>query len=176
MVPRACPGMRLVRRRPLAWMLLGSLGVLSACGPREYPNVLLIVIDTLRADRLGCYGNPRGLTPFLDSLAERGYVFRHAYAQANWTKPSVASILTSRFTSQHRVTQLGSVLPDTELTLPEVLRERGYRTAGFSANIQISRAAGYAQGFDEFQAYPYEKNTPASLTVKVPERAGRLNA
>src|SRR5207249_3493449 len=89
---------------------------------------LLIVIDTLRVDRLGCYGNGRGLTPFLDALAGRAYVFKNAYAQASWTKPSVASLLTSRFSSQHGVVRLGSVLPDTEVTLPEILHERGYRT------------------------------------------------
>src|SRR5437867_8536074 len=65
------------------------------------PNILLVVIDTLRADRLGSYGNRRGLSPFLDGLAARGTHFSHAYAASSWTNPSVASMFTSRYPSQH---------------------------------------------------------------------------
>ncbi len=111
------------------------------------PNILLIVVDTLRADRLGSYGNDRGLTPFLDELAERGILFRNAYAPCSWTCPSVASLMTSRYPSQHRVSDFESVLGADELSFAEVLGTANYVTGGFSANFRLSRAQGYAQGF-----------------------------
>jgi arylsulfatase A-like enzyme len=129
-----------------AWALLASL---PSCRsqPRKGPNVLLVVVDTLRADRLGAYGNDRGLTPFLDQLAKKGVVFRNAYAASSWTVPSVASIFTSRFPSQHRVTTFDSKLPAREVTLAEKLQDAGYDTGGFSANIRLDRTLGYGQGF-----------------------------
>ena len=116
------------------------------------PNILLIVVDTLRADRLGSYGNDRGLTPFLDELAARGTVFRNAYAPCSWTCPSVASLLTSRYPSQHRVSDFESVLSEDERLFAEVLRAANYATGGFSANFRLSRAQGYAQGFQTWHA------------------------
>src|SRR6185436_18323890 len=109
----------------LAAIAIYALGfVTGACGraaPRR-PNVLVVVIDTLRADRLGAYGNPRGLTPFMDGLARRGTLFERTYAASSWTIPSVASLFTSRYPSQHRVVTFGSRLADTEVTFAERLR------------------------------------------------------
>lgn len=113
--------------------------------------MVLVVVDTLRADRLGAYGSSRGLTPFLDSLAERSYVFRSAYAASSWTNPSVASLLTSRHPSQHGVVAIGSVLAPREVTVVEVLRENGYSTAGFVANILLGRGLGFHQGYDAYE-------------------------
>jgi len=138
-------------RRP--GLLLAALVLLAACGSRERPNVLLIVADTLRADRLGVYGNPRGLTPFLDELAARGVRFPHAYAASSWTNPSVASLMTSRHQSQHQVLSFVSVLGLNEITLAEVLRANGWATAGFSANGGLAQSMGFAQGFEHYQAY-----------------------
>jgi arylsulfatase A-like enzyme len=110
----------------------------------------MIVIDTLRADRLGAYGNTRGLTPFLDRLAERGTVFRNAYATSSWTPPSIASLFTSRFPSQHKVVQGASKLAADETTFAEKLIEHGYTTAGFSANLRLAAELGFGQGFDRW--------------------------
>lgn len=119
-----------------------------ACGcSRHPPNVLLIVIDTLRADRLGVYGNPRGLTPFMNELAARGTVFRNAYAPTSWTCPSVASLLTSRYAAQHHVWNFESVLAEEEVSLAEVLGQARYSVAGFTANFRLTQEQGYAQGF-----------------------------
>lgn len=88
----------------LGLLLLAAPGCGGAPPPDgRRPNALLVVIDTLRADRLGAYGSTRGLTPFLDELAARSHVVRHARAQAPWTNPSVASIFTSRYQSQHGI-------------------------------------------------------------------------
>jgi len=114
---------------------------------RRPPNIVLVVADTLRADRLGVYGNGKGLTPFLDELAARGTVFTHAYAASSWTCPSVASLLTSRYPSQHRVSDYDSKLPDGETTLAESLAEKRYVAGGFSANFRLSGPLGYGQGF-----------------------------
>src|SRR5437660_2718888 len=125
-----------------AW--LAAALVLGGCaGAPRKPDILLVVIDTLRADRLGCYGNDRGLTPFIDSLAARGWVFRNAYAQSSWTIPSVASLLTSRYPSQHGAFSYTSMLPDDELTLPEVLQANGYATGGVSANWVTRKEVGF---------------------------------
>jgi arylsulfatase A-like enzyme len=131
---------------PLALALLPT-----ACAREtKRPNVLIVVIDTLRADRLGAYGNTRGLTPFLDELASRGTLFERAYAPSSWTMPSVASLLTSRYPTQHRVTTFSSRLTEDEITLPEILRDAGWRAGGFSANPSLRPEAGFGQGFDEF--------------------------
>src|SRR5262249_8143969 len=125
-------------------------------------NILVIVVDALRADRLGCYGSSQGLTPFIDSLADRAFVFRRAYAQSSWTGPSVASLLTSRFQSQHGVVTFTSKLADSELTLPELLNSGGYATAGFSANSMLSSASGYAQGFDRYETPDWDASKTRS--------------
>ena len=76
---------------------VGALALVPLRAPARSPNILIVVVDTLRADRLGTYGNSRGLTPFLDELASRGTRFANAYAPSSWTCPSVASLLTSRY-------------------------------------------------------------------------------
>ena len=114
---------------------------------RRPPNIVVIVADTLRADRLGAYGNHRGLTPFLDELAARGTVFTNAYAASSWTCPSVASLFTSRYPTEHGVSDYDSKLPEAEVTLAERLGDLRYVSAGFSANLRLGRPFGYGQGF-----------------------------
>jgi arylsulfatase A-like enzyme len=133
-------------------VLLFTLSLLPACGRQAPPNIVLIVIDTLRADRVGVYGNGSGLTPFIDRLAARGTVFTNAYAPSSWTCPSVASLFTSRYPSQHRVSAFESVLPSSELSFAEPLQASGYTTAGFSANFRLLAKLGYAQGFAYWNA------------------------
>ena len=93
----------------LPWTAL----VVTACGTPEPPNVVLIVIDTLRADRVGALGNPRKFTPAIDAVAARGTVFKRAYAQSSWTNASVASLLTSRYQSQHGVLDFSSMYTES---------------------------------------------------------------
>jgi arylsulfatase A-like enzyme len=137
------------RSSPLV-VLSAVLGLCAGCvggQSSKQPNVILIVIDTLRTDRLGAYGGARGLTPFLDGLAGRGVRFERAYATSSWTCPSVASLLTSRYPSQHHVTTIDSVLRDSEVTIAEILAESGYVTVGMSGNLRLDARFGYAQGF-----------------------------
>ena len=113
---------------------------------------MLIVVDTLRADRVGFAGSRRGLTPFLDGLAARGTVFERAYATTSWTLPSVASLFTSRYTLQHGVASFRSPLPESETTLAEAVGAVGFASAGFSANFLLAEAQGFAQGFERWEA------------------------
>jgi arylsulfatase A-like enzyme len=157
---------------------LGALVVscqLAACGPPPALDVVVVVIDTLRADRLGAYGSQAGLTPNLDALAARGVVFERAYAQSSWTNPSVASLLTSRYQSQHGVTNVMTVLQESESTLAEVFWLNGYATAGFSANAGISIERGFSQGYGEYVAFQPEAVGEGPFDV-VPVRAPVVNA
>lgn len=130
--------------------LLCAVCVAGSCTKDRAPNVILILVDTLRADRLGAYGNQRVLTPFLDELATHGTVFLNAYSTSSYTVPAVATLFTSRYTSQHRVINSTSSLQDSEVTLAERLSEAGFAAAAFSANIQINAEYGYQQGFQNF--------------------------
>jgi arylsulfatase A-like enzyme len=135
----------------------------------------MIVIDTLRADRLGANGNPNGLTPFLDSLAQRGSLFKNAYAQSSWTNPSVATLMTSRYPSQHHVASFWAVLGEDEVTLAEVLQQHGYATGAFIANFLLRKDFGFAQGFDQYQTYSHREDDDPEKPRFVKERAERID-
>lgn len=146
--------------------LLGLTAALPGCdtsagrhgSKRVRPNVILICIDTLRADRLGCYGYSRHATsPHLDALAGQSTVFLDASATAGWTKPSVPSFLTGTYPAQHGVYEgnvprsegtFADVLPDKALTLAEVFRQDGYRTGAVVQNEHLRRGNGIEQGFE----------------------------
>ena len=138
--------------------LLGGAG--AVWWARRPPDVVLIVVDTLRADRVGAYGNRRGLTPYLDGLAGEGARFTRAWAPSSWTKPSVASLFTSRYPSQHGVARFDSRLPAGEVTLAERLGEAGYIRVGFTANLTLIKGLGFAQGFQAWFPYGLEGDKP----------------
>lgn len=122
----------------------------------EAPNVVMIVVDTLRYDRLGCYGNTRGLTPNIDAIAARGVVFETAYAAAPWTWPSTASIFTGLTPAEHGITSYEACYLAEELsTFGEVLQNAGWTTGGFSCNPLICPEKAFAQGFEHFQDYTW---------------------
>ncbi|HTL04981.1 MAG TPA: sulfatase, partial [Gemmatimonadales bacterium] len=118
------------------------------------PNVLLLILDTVRAMDLSLYGYARATSPELDRLAGRGVVFERAYAPAPWTLATHASIFTGHLpfeTSVSLTTPLDARLP----TLAEAFRTRGYSTAGFIANLTyVSRESGLARGFAHYEDYP----------------------
>lgn len=114
------------------------------------PSVILLMVDTLRADHLSCYGYGKSATPAIDRLAADGTRFGRAYAQASWTRPSVATILTSLYPSSHQAVHKSDVLPDDVVTLPEVMQAAGYRTVGFPNNINVAPLFNFQQGFDEY--------------------------
>jgi arylsulfatase A-like enzyme len=111
------------------------------------------VIDALRADFLSCYGNKDEITPNLDKLAEEGVLFKNCYTQASWTKPSVASILTSLYPTMHGANLHGDILPDEVTTISEILKKEGYLTYGYVANPNLKRLFNFDQGFDFYDDY-----------------------
>jgi choline-sulfatase len=120
----------------------------AASGP---PSVLLVSVDTLRADRLGSYGYTAATTPVLDRLAARGLRFAQAATVAPLTLPAHTSLLSGTFPTFHGVRDNGSFyVDDTITTLPEVLQTRGYRTGGFVGAFVLDRRWGLAQGFDHY--------------------------
>jgi len=148
---------------------------LAACSSRSRPNIILIVVDTLRPDRLGAYDRTRGLTPFLDSFAQRAHVFANAYAPTSWTNASIASLLTSRYQSQHRVLSFQAAMSDQEITLTQVLKEHGYATGGFSANFLLRADLGFGRGFDAYRTLGRIEKDAADRPQFVKDRADKLN-
>jgi arylsulfatase A-like enzyme len=167
---RSVAGARLVRRS-LPW-LIGSVAVLAGVSlgwrllrerrlagsrpvaERAAPNVLLLILDTVRAADLSLYGYARPTTPVLERLAQHATTFERAFATASWTTPSHASIFTGRWPSELGVTWDHALGPQWPL-LTEVLRARGYATAAFVANdVYAGWESGLARGFEHFDDYP----------------------
>jgi choline-sulfatase len=112
------------------------------------PNVLLVTLDTVRADRMGFLGSTRGLTPALDAFARESAVFTHAYSQAPITTVSHATLLTGTYPPRHGVGDFGAPLPAGVPYLPDLLRHAGYRTAAFVGSLILDPRNGTAPGFD----------------------------
>ena len=150
-----------------AWLVLS--GPAGGGAAAERPDVVLLVIDALRADRLGMERNGQPLTPFLDGLAKESLVFTNAITQCSWTRPSLASIFTSLHVDAHQVyfdnapketgkTSADALSPQLE-TLAEYLKANGYRTGGVQTNGNLKRELGFGQGFD---SYDYLPDAPAA--------------
>ena len=123
------------------------------------PNVVFILVDALRPDRLGCYGGPENNSSHIDMLARHGILFENAISQAVWTKPSVTSIFISRYLRSHQINKYeesfhvggaDNVLPADALTLAEVLKKNGYATRAVVGNLFIKKGFGLEQGFDDY--------------------------
>jgi arylsulfatase A-like enzyme len=119
------------------------------------PHVVLLTIDTIRPDALGCYGGPVGVSPHLDALAEESVIYTAARTTAPITAPAHSSMLTGLYPPRHRVRDNGGTpLPDSALTLAELAREAGYETAAFVAARVLNRATGLDQGFETYDEPP----------------------
>ena len=116
-----------------------------------HPNLVLIVIDTLRADWTTPYGDTRGTTPELARWAERGALFEQVRSQSSWTKISMASLLTSLWPHSHGLVEGNDALGEGALTLAEVLRDAGYRCYAVQSNGWLDQSFGFQQGFDRYE-------------------------
>ena len=148
-------------RRSLSFALLLALVATAACrrAPAPPQNLLLIVIDCLRADHVGANGYARPTTPHLDALAREGVDFRDAFAEASWTRPSVPTLLTALYPSEHGLLTFdeqgnGKVespaLAESVPTIATVLKAAGYRTAMIGEQFQLAPQFGLARGFDVY--------------------------
>lgn len=149
------------RRAPsvalIGWM---ALGLVAGCARRESgsgDNVVLVMVDTLRADHLGCYGYPRATSPNLDGLAGRGILFENFYSVAPWTNPAIATLFTGRYPRAvfpplpHRQA-IGIPLPSRLTTLAERLTGAGYRTMALVDHPGINRQLQFDQGFEHWRS------------------------
>jgi arylsulfatase A-like enzyme len=162
--PRRLPALS----RVLLWMMRGlgsalsglALALLGCGGPdTPPPNVVLISIDDLRPDHLGCYGRAGETSPWIDGLAREGTIFRNAFTTAPWTLPSHLSLFTSLYPSEHGINPTPTfgtsaeelpILPDRFVTLTERMRDAGYATGAFTNGHYVSGKLGFAQGFDHY--------------------------
>ncbi|MCJ7487896.1 MAG: sulfatase-like hydrolase/transferase, partial [Candidatus Aminicenantes bacterium] len=156
------PGERSRRRPPVGAILIAAAALVgggiyfAGRGPGKSGakkagrlNVLLVTLDTTRADRLGCYGYLGGKTPNLDALAAAGVLFQNVYAQVPLTLPSHCSIMTGTTPLSHGIHNNGGyVLSPERTTLAEMLKARGFRTAAFVASFSVDSRFGLDQGFD----------------------------
>ncbi len=133
----------------ILWVLLPRLSAVRASGR---PSVILVSIDTLRADRLGALGSARPRTPLLDGIATEGMVFEQAMSAAPWTLPSHASLFASRLPfDQRRLWDYNHEVPLRQTLLAEWFREAGYRTAAFTGGGYVSSRCGFGQGFEIYE-------------------------
>jgi len=134
----------------LSWLASAENGSTHAA----HPNIILITLDTTRADRMGFLGSKRGLTPSLDGLARQAVVFTSAYSHVPLTTASHTTILTGTYPEFNHVTDFGISLSERLPYLPDILRQRGYHTAAFVGSLILDPHDGTAPGFDRgFDVY-----------------------
>lgn len=142
----------------LASALAGCGGGAPVDAAVRRPNIVLYVVDTVRADRLGVYGYGKPTSPRLDAFAAGAVLFEKAYAQSSWTRPAVASLFTGLLPPAHRTVGRRSVLPEDATTLAEILAVHGYEGMGLVRNPNVGRAFGFAQGFTRFRSEDRERD------------------
>ncbi|MCG8457316.1 MAG: sulfatase, partial [Holophagales bacterium] len=158
-----------MRRRYPGVLRLAAIALLAhsiaGCDGPPPMNVLLVTLDTTRADRLGCYGRENAGTPNLDRLAAEGFLFENAFSTVPITLPSHATMFTGRYPLAHGVRDNGLFsLPESETTLAERLRERGYAAGAAVGCFPLARGFGIEQGFDFFDDH---------ITLNVEDLRGR---
>lgn len=136
-------------------LFISTISVSSISGADETPpNIVLISLDTLRADHLGIYGYRRKTSPFIDELASKGAVFTKAVSPSSWTLPVHVSLLTGLYPSTHGVTlSAGETISPSTPLISETLKAHGYSTIAITGDGYVSSAYGFSRGFDTFQSY-----------------------
>jgi arylsulfatase A-like enzyme len=139
-----------------------------ALDERDDLNVIFILVDTLRADRLGSYGYERDTSQYMDQLGERGIIFADAEAQSSWTKCSMASLWTGLIPPHTGVTRFNDVVPESALLPAEIFQEAGYRTAGIWRNGWVAPNFGFDQGFELYFRPTVDPNDPRKMQKRRP--------
>jgi arylsulfatase A-like enzyme len=146
---------------------LGTAEDIEALSQRDDVNVLFILIDTLRADRLGSYGYDRDTSPALDVLADRGVRFANTLSQSSWTKCSMASLWTGFYPVRTGVTRFDHKTPAEAIMPAEILRDAGFRTTALFRNGWVSGYFGFDQGFEVYDR-PASRRPPPSVRLENP--------
>jgi arylsulfatase A-like enzyme len=130
------------------------------------PNIIVIILDCVRAGHLSCYGYHRETTPNLDQIATQSALFENAFTVAPWTVPSIASLFTGTLPSKH-LTNLGKIpLNPNYVTIAEVLKSMGYKTMAYSNNVWISQRSGFNRGFDIFEEIYSKSHSPKDSALQ----------
>jgi arylsulfatase A-like enzyme len=166
--------LRLSSDAPFAWAELSLLRRDAAAPPR--PNLILVSVDTLRADRLGLYGAERDTSPNLDRFAADALVFDKALSPSTWTLPSHGSLFTGLLPDQHGLIGVGDRLGPTTPTVAERLRRLGYRTVAFTDGGFLGPQWGLSDGFDRYDTTPGHAWTPKDVAVIVAAASRWLEA
>ncbi len=162
---------------PRGWLCALCLVASASAGPSvsQPANVILITLDTVRADRMGFLGAHGGLTPNLDALARQSIVFTQAYSQVPLTAPSHATILTGTYPQFHQINDFGVPLAEDLPFAPSIFRHNGYHTAAFIGSLILDPVAGSAPGFDRgFDTYDagFHRRRPGEDRYQAIERRG----
>ena len=128
-----------------------------AIKPKQRLNLILLSIDTLRADRLGAYGYKRDTTPAIDRFAKQSVVFEQTVAASSWTIPSHVSLFTGLYPSSHSVTSTSRKIPQEIPTLTEILKKEGYRTFAFTGGGNMDSRIGFGRGFEMYTVREHEQ-------------------
>jgi arylsulfatase A-like enzyme len=131
-----------------------------------HPNVILIVVDTLRWDHVGAYGYAKKTTPSIDAMAHEGAVYETAISASPWTTPSHAAMFTGQYPSRNGVDGRNIILNPASHTLAEILARNGYQTAGFINNVYIRRQTGMAKGFQQYEEF-WGRNEVSSIMLLI---------
>jgi arylsulfatase A-like enzyme len=150
----------------------GSIADIESLRDRSDLNVLFILIDTLRAERLGAYGYERDTSPTLDRLAESGVRFARHLAQSSWTKASMASLWTGLHPQRTGITRYDDIIPKDARTAAEVLQEAGFQTVGLYRNGWCAPTFGFDQGFEVYQ-HPAARPLPPAVRLANPTISDR---
>ena len=166
---------RFLSRGLLCCFCLVASTLAAAASP---PNVILITLDTTRADRMGFLGSKRGLTPNLDALARQSVVFTHAYSQVPITTASHATILTGTYPQFHQVNDFGVLLAADLPYAPDILHGHGYHTAAFVGSLVLDPATrsapGFDRGFDTYDAGFHRRHVGEDRYEAIERRAGEV--
>lgn len=150
-------GWRSLARSIATVVLLLAMGLIPSQAeqpnPVQRPDILLIMVDSLRADVVGCYGETRPTTPAIDALAAQGVRFEKAFSSAPWTQPSVMSTFMSMSPARHGLVLPTSTVATNAPTLAEWLAASGYQTVGIVANPMAHRRYGFARGFEHYDDF-----------------------
>ncbi len=152
-----------------------ALAERTSVGSEPPLNVVLVTISSLRADHVSCLGYGRATTPEFDKFAQEGTLFTRAYATSGWTMPSHASIFTSRFPRDHKVTHIDHSLDGRFTTLAEILRDKGFRCAGFCCGPRVDCAHGFNQGFEFYDDFSVQVMLSAISGVSADINKNRTN-
>src|SRR5438309_4592262 len=168
-----------VKCRLVCLLLLVVSAMAGTVAPKP-PNVILITLDTFRADRMGFLGSGKKLTPNLDTLARQSVVFTRAYSQVPLTTASHATILTGTYPQFHKVNDFGVPLADDVPFAPAIFKSHGYRTAAFVGSLVLDPATrsapGFDRGFDTFDAGFHRRRPRESRYQAIERRGGEVVA